>query len=123
MAVREAGAPVGMGLDLRVAGEAVEHLANIVVRRLEERHRRALPREQPHVDALRELGEEVAHDHGLVVSREVQLRREEPAGEVDVRLGSRELVRDGRKRLRSVHEEVDSVARARRERSVRVVEP
>ena len=123
MAVREARAAVGVGLDLRVAREPVEHLTDVRVRRLEQRHRCPLPREQPHVDALRELGEQIAHDHRLVVSRQVQLRREEPAGEVDERLGARELVRHGGKRLRSVHEEIEAIAGARRERPVRIAEP
>ena len=123
MAVRETRAAVGVSLDLRVTREPVEHLTNVRVRRLEQRHRCPLPREQPHVDALRELGEQIAHDHRLVVSREVQLRREEPAGEVDERLGARELVRDGGKRLGSVHEEIEAIAGAGRELTVRVTEP
>ncbi len=116
VAVRKPRAAVGVRLDLRMARERVEHLSNLAVRRLEQWQRSALPREHPHVDALRELGEQVAHDHRLVVSREMQLRREEPAGEVDVRLGARELGRDRRQSLRTVHENLESVAWACRKR-------
>ena len=68
MAVSESRAAVGVRLDLRIAGHVVEHVADVVLRRLEERYGRALPGEQPHVDLLSELGQEVPDDHRLVFS-------------------------------------------------------
>ena len=68
VAVRESGAAVRVRLDLRVASERVEHLPNVFLRRLEDRERSPFPRQHAYVDSLRELGEEVAHDHRLVVA-------------------------------------------------------
>ena len=122
VAVRESRAAVRVRLDLRVPGHAVEHVADVVLRRLEERHGRALPGEQPHVDLLCELGEEVADDHRLVVSREVELGREVPTGQMDEGLGARELGRHGRQCLRAVDEDVETIALAHREGLSRVRE-
>ena len=91
-------------------------------RRLEERHGRALPGEQPHVDLLSELGQEVPDDHRLVVSREVELGREVPTGQMDEGLGARELGRHGRQCLRAVDEDVETIALASREGLARVRE-
>ena len=96
VAVREPRAAVGVSLDLRMAGEGIEHLANIFLRGLEDRERSPLPRQHAHVDPLGELGENVADDRRLVVPRHVQLRREEPASEIDVGLRACELASDRR---------------------------
>ena len=58
--------------------------AHVASRGTEGRHGRPLPEQDPDVDRLGELGEEIADDHGLLFARELQLGREEPAGQVDV---------------------------------------
>ena len=48
--------------DLRLLAELVAHEANVRARGPEEPDGRASPEQDAHVDSLRELGEEVAHD-------------------------------------------------------------
>ena len=74
------------------------------------------------VDALRELREEVAHHDRLFLAREMELGREEPAREMDVRLRTRELGGNRGQRLRAVHEHLEVVSLPRREGAVRVRE-
>ena len=59
------------------------------------------------------LRQQVAQDHRLGAPRERELRREEPAGDVDVGPGALDLGRDPRKGLRAVDENLDLVPRPR----------
>ncbi len=74
MAVHETRAPVGPSVDLRMPGQRIEHLPHVPMRRLEQGNRRSLPRKHTHVDPLRQRSEEVAHDHRLLLARQLQLR-------------------------------------------------
>ena len=65
---------IELELDARVAGQLGSHLANVAARRAEERQRRAGPGQHADVDALRELGEQVAKHDGLAVPRAVRSR-------------------------------------------------
>ena len=86
--------PSSASVDLRVASQRSSISRTSRCDGLEERESALPSREHAHVDPLGQLGEEVAHDHRLLLARQLQLRREEPAREVDVRLGRRELLRD-----------------------------
>jgi hypothetical protein len=87
---------------------------NGLSRRPEHGRGRPAPDEDAYVDPLCELREEVAHSHGVFVSSEGELGREVPAREVHVRASAGELLRDSRKKSRSVDENLDRVARSRR---------
>ena len=107
VAVPEAHAAVEGALDLRAAAEPVDHLADVSPRRAEDAHGRAIPDEHAHRDPLRDLGEEVPDGHGILVPRQRELRGEEPAGYVDVRLRRGDLLGREREELRAVDEHLD----------------
>ena len=122
VAVREPGAAVRVRLDPRVPRERVEHLAHLPLGGLEHRNGSTLPGEDAYVDPLSQLGEQVAHHHRLLLSREMELGGEEPARQMDVRLRARELRGDRGERFRAVHEHVEPVPWPRGKASVRVRE-
>ena len=86
-------------------------VANVAARRPEGRDRGPLPEEHAHVDLLGELGEERPHDERLLLAAQRQLRREEPAGQVDVRCRGGHVGRHPRQRLRAVDQHLERVAR------------
>jgi hypothetical protein len=71
-------------LDARFLRQSVSHVAHFATRRPKEWQRRSAPHEDPHVDPLGQLGEEVAQDDRLLTAHEIEFRREEPVGHVDV---------------------------------------
>ena len=87
---------VERALDARVLRQAVPHLAHLATRRPEERQRRSGPDEHAHVDALGQLGEEVAQDDRLVAAHELEVRREVPVRHVNVRARRTQLARHHR---------------------------
>ena len=84
--------------DSRPGDELVAHLPYLAAVGMEERQRRARPREDPHVDALGRIGEQRAQPGPACAHAEVG--REEPAGELHVPLRRRDLLGDAGKRVR-----------------------
>ena len=111
MAVHEPDAGVELAVDPVSKIEPLDHPPNLSAGRTEDRYRSATPDEHAHVDPLGQLGEQVSHDRGLVASRELELRGEEAAGEMDVGLRSCQLVCDHGQERRSVDEDLDGVSR------------
>lgn len=74
MAMHETCAPVGSSVDLRMTSQGIHHLSDVPVRRLEQRDRRSLPGQNADIDPLRQLGKQVAHDHRVLLARQLQLR-------------------------------------------------
>ena len=112
MAVHEADAGVELAVDPVSQVEPLDHLPHFSSRRTEDRDRSAAPDQHAHVDPVGELGEQVSHDRGIVATRELELRREEAAGEMDVRLRSRQLFGDHRQERGPVDENLHRVSRA-----------
>ena len=102
---------VERALDPRAGRKLVAHRPHARARRTEERQRGARPREHAHVDALRQLGEQIAEHDGLAVAHEREVGREVPAGQVDVRASRPQRLRDRRQRLRAVDEHLERIAR------------
>ena len=109
MAVERAFLVVERALDLRVPDQLVPHLAHVCPRWTEERQRRTCPRQHAHVEALGKLGEKIAQDERLVVTREREVRREVPARQMHVRVRLAELSGDRGQRLRAVDQDLDGV--------------
>ena len=75
--------------------------ADVGSRRPEQRQRRTRPGEHAHVEALRQLGKQVAQDERIAVAAlERERGREVPAGDMDVRLRAAQRVDHRRQRLR-----------------------
>ncbi len=110
MAVHEANAGVELAVDPVSQVEPLDHLPNLSSGRAEDRDRSAAPDQHAHVDPLGQLGKQVSHDRGIVAARELELRREEAAGEMDVRLRSRQLLCDLRQERGSVDENFHGVS-------------
>ena len=110
---------VERALDLRLAHEAIAHLPHVLARGTEERQRCACPHQHANVDALRQLGEQVAEHDRLALPLEREVGREVPARQVDVRLRGAQRLRDRRQRLRAVDEDLDRVPGARRRAFIR----
>ena len=102
-------------MEMRVPPASSSHACRTSLAvRVEERQRRARPGEDPHVDSLRRLGQELAQRRPVLLEPERGV--EVPAGEVDVRARRADRVRDARQRLGPVEERLDAAAGARRER-------
>jgi hypothetical protein len=101
-------------LDPRPVHEPVAHRAHLAAVGVEERKRRARPRDDAHGDALRRLSEQPGERRAAVA--EPQSRREVPAREMDVGARGLHVGSDARERRRPVHEQLDRVAGASRER-------
>ena len=115
MAVHEPNAGVELAADPVSPVEPLDHLPHLATRGAEDRNRGAAPDENADVDPLGQLREQISHDRGLVSARELELRREEAAGDMDVRLRLRQLVGDHRQECGPVDEDFDLVARPHRE--------
>ena len=110
MAVHRPFLAVEGALDLRVADQLVAHLPHVASRRPKQRQRRAGPGEHADIEPFRQLCQEVAKDERLGLSRECEVRGEEPAGQMHVRSGALELSSDHRQCLGTVDQDVDRVA-------------
>ena len=113
VAVQRALARIQRAADPRTADQVVAHRPDGPARGREDRQRRPRPGEHADVDPIGGLRQQVAQDHRLGAPRERELRREEPAGDVDVGPGALDLGRDPRKGLRAVDENLDLVPRPR----------
>ena len=73
----------------------------------EDRHGCSRPGQHPHLGAIGDVRQQVAQHHRREPPRERELRAEEPPGDVHVRAGAGDLLRDPRQRLRSVDENLE----------------
>ena len=64
--------------------------------------------------SAQEVGQEIAKNDVLAIPPEREVRREVPAGEMHMRAGLKQRVRDGRESLPAVDQHVDLVARPHR---------
>ena len=96
--------------DAGASSERVAHRPNVAARGLEERQRRARPCEDANLDALRELGEELAER--LPILPQLEPRREVPPRDEHRRLGALQVLRDPRQRFGSVDEHLERAAAA-----------
>ena len=110
MRVLEPDARVGLGLDARPAREHLHVRLHVPLGRPKDGKRGALPDEQAHVDAACDVREEVAEHDGILLPREVELGREAPAEEVDVRPGAGDRLGDRGQVRRPVDQHLDAVA-------------
>ena len=85
VAVDRVLARVAVGLDLRVARQVLDLGLDLLARRVEERDRRAGPDHDAHVDPLGQLGQQRADRQRVLAADQLEVRREVPAGQVDVR--------------------------------------
>ena len=99
--------------DAGAVAQAVSHLPHHRSRRPEERQGGSRPGEHAHIDAGRELSEQVAQDQRVVAAREWEVGGEVPPGEVDVRRRRREFLGDVRKSFGAVDEHVQRAPVAR----------
>ena len=97
------------------ARQLVAHLAHLAAIGMEERQRRPGPREHAHVDAAGCVGEQLAKRRAAVAH--LKCGREEPAGDVDVRLRRADVGDHARQHVGAVDEELDGRAGTRRERA------
>src|SRR3954469_6258941 len=89
-------------------------MANLRASGLEERQRRSRPEEDAHIDPPRKLRQLVEQDAAVSLAPQCELRRDIPAGDVDMRLGACELLGESRQEVRTVDQNLDVVAAARR---------
>ena len=120
VAVERADARVHLALDRGLGAELVAHETHVCARGPEEPPRRTAPQQHAHVDPLRQLRQEIANDDGIVSPRQLQVRRQVPAGDVDVRLGLRKLLGDRGKRGGAVDQHLEVVALTRWRSGARV---
>ena len=120
--VHEAHARIDLALNLVRAAELLDHHADVTARGPEERDRRALPEQQPHVDPLRELGEQVTQDRRLRSPGQVELGREVPAEEMHVRCRLSKLLGDGREERGAVDQHLQGIPLSCRKRAMSPVE-
>jgi hypothetical protein len=107
MAVQRPLLRVGHDFDLRPEAERMPGAVDVAAVGVEKRQRRARPEEHAHGDPLRQLGEQRPELDAPGTPHEREVRCDVPAGEVDVRTGACELLREPRQRLRAVHEHLD----------------
>lgn len=112
--VQRALSRIERAADPRTAAQVVAHRPDGPARRREDRQRRPRPGEHPDIGAIGGLRKQVAQDHRLGAPGERELRREEPAGDVNMGPGELDLGRDPRQRLRPVDENLDEVPGSRR---------
>jgi hypothetical protein len=105
---------IELALDARPLRQQLAHVAHLATRRPKEGQGRSRPDEDPHIDPLGQLGEEVAQDDWLLPAHQFEVRREEPVRHVDVRAGRSQLARHHRQRLCAVDHDLDCVAGPRR---------
>ena len=103
--------------------ELIAHLPDLAPGRAKERQRRTGPHEHAHVHTLGQFGQQVAQHHGALLAYEREVRREEPAGDVHMGPGGRQLRRHCRQRFGSVDQDLDRVALPRRRLSRRPANP
>ena len=108
---RRAG--VELALDLRALDQPLARLLDDAAAGLEDRHRRARPHEHAHRDALRRLGQQVAHRARLARAR-VEVGLEVPRADVHVALGVADRLGHRRQRVLAVDQDLERVALARR---------
>ena len=101
-------------LDARSQREIGLHPAHIAPRRAEERQWSARPRQDSHIQPFGKLCQEVPQDYRLAVTYEDEVRREVPARDVDLRLGSLEFRHHRGKGTGAVDEHLERVSRPRR---------
>jgi hypothetical protein len=99
--------------NLCAAAEALAHLADRSARWPKERQRRSCPDEHAHLDPFGELGQQIPQNRRLSPTRERKVRREEPAGDVNVRLGPLQFRHHPRQRLGTVDQNLERTSRAR----------
>jgi hypothetical protein len=114
VAMHRAFLRVELHLDLRAPRQLLAHRAHFRAIRMEERQRRPRPREHAHGATRRGVGKEPAQRRP--VGAHPERRREEPAGDVDVRLRRCDVLDHPRQQLAAVDEELDPVAATGRER-------
>jgi hypothetical protein len=100
--------------NLRPGAEALAHLADRAARGPKERQRCSRPNKHAHLDPFRELSQKIPQNRRLSPTRQREVRREKPAGDVDVRLGPLELRHHPRQRLGTVDQDLERSSRARR---------
>ena len=101
-------------LDARPVHQPVAHLAYLAAVGMEERERRARPGEHADRDPLRRLSQQPGERRAVLT--EPHPRSEVPARDVHVRARGLDVGRDARKRRDAVHEKLDGIACAHRER-------
>ena len=122
--VLEAHARVRLCLDVGPAREDLHVRLDVPLRRPEHAERRALPHEEADVDPPGDVREQVAEDDRLLLPGEIELGREAPAEEVDVRLRAGDRLGYSREVRRAVDEHLDAVPGTRLEgRAGREAEP
>ena len=114
VAVKRMLARIALAPDPRPAGQRLDAFAHFLARGMEGRHRRARPDEHTDVDPLGRLGEELAEHARALSPDELEIRRDMPAGHVDVVAGARDRVCDQRERIGAVDEDLERAAVTRR---------
>jgi hypothetical protein len=100
--------------DLRAGTEALAHPSYRPPRGPKHRQRRSRPDKHTHLDLLSELSQKIAQNRRLSLPRQREVRREEPASDVDVRLGPLEFRHHPGKRFGTVDQDIERSSRARR---------
>ena len=110
VAVKRPLARIELALDPRALCELVSHALDLAPGRAEERERSACPDEDPDVESLGQLREQIAKDKRGSLAHERKVGREVPAGDVHVRARCLQRIGDRRQRFGSVDEDLDRVA-------------
>ena len=118
VAVKWPFARIELALDPRALCELVSHSLDLAPGRAEERERSAGPDEDPDVESLGQLREQIAKDERGSLPHERKVGREVPAGDVHVRARRLQRIGDRGQRVRSVDEDLDRVAGPWRRRTL-----
>ena len=92
--------------------QGIAHLSGLFSVWVKERKRRSRPAQHSNIDALSNIGQQLAQP--LATLAQLELRREEPAGEMHVRLRLLDLVGDPRQRCRAVDQDLEPIPVPRR---------
>ena len=85
------------------------HLSHHASRGPEQRQRSTCPNQHAYVETLGQFCEEVPKDYRLAVALEREVRREVPTRQMDVRARLTQFLRDRRKGLGAVDQDVDRI--------------
>ena len=112
VAVERVLARVGLATDARVPGEGSDRVAHLLARGMERRHRSARPHQNPHVEPLGRLRQQLAEHARARAADQLEVGRDVPPGDVDVVAGVLDRRGDLRERLGAVDQHIERAAAA-----------
>jgi len=101
-------------LNASAPDELLAHPAHGRTSRRKDGHRRSPPQQHPHVHSLGQVAEQIAQPRRLIVTRQPEVGRDVPPGDMHMRASAGERLGDARQRLPTINQHFKRTPRARR---------